>query len=101
MGSKKIEVSSFGLRISRAIRAEMGARRLSNRQFAKQLGRAEHYVRERVNDNSEWSLSDLQLICDLWSISIKKLMEESMYGLAASQDPDRDKENDYNPDEGA
>lgn len=79
----------------------MGARRLSNRQFAKQIGRAEHYVRERVNDNSEWSLSDLQLICNLWGISISQLMTESMYGLAASQNTERDLENGYDADEGA
>ncbi|MEK0215800.1 helix-turn-helix domain-containing protein [Bifidobacterium mongoliense] len=101
MGSKKIEVSRFGLRVSRAIRAEMGARRISNRQLAKQMGRAEHYVRERVNDNNEWSLSDIELICNLWGITIDKLFNTGTYGLAALQNDDRDIEAEYDADQGA
>ena len=77
MGKKKIEISNFGLEISRAIRSEMGIRRLSGRELAKSIGRGETYVRERVSDHQEWALSDIEKICELWDMNPSDLPKKA------------------------
>ena len=42
MGKKKIEISNFGLEISRAIRSEMGIRRLSEESWPSPLAEVRH-----------------------------------------------------------
>lgn len=77
MGKKKIEISSFGLQVSKAIRSEMGIRRVSGRELARQIDRGETYVRERIGDDKEWALSDIERICELWSLSPAELLSKS------------------------
>ena len=77
MGKKKIEISNFGLEISRAIRSEMGIRRLSGRELAKSIGRGETYVRDRVSDHQEWALSDIEKICELWDMNPSDLPKKA------------------------
>lgn len=53
----------FALLVSDAIRRELGAQRWSGREFARRLGRSEGYVRERLKDQYEWSLNDIDMLC--------------------------------------
>lgn len=74
MGRKKIEISSFGRQVSAAVRAEMGIGRLSGKELARRIGRGATYVRERVNDNQEWALSDIEAMCRLWNLTPEELI---------------------------
>lgn len=74
MGSKKIEVSRLGIIASTNIRAQLGIRRMSNRELARQMGRSESYVRARVNNEKEWTLNDLGIISNIWGISPSQLV---------------------------
>lgn len=74
VGSKKLEVSPFGLQVSKAIRSEMGIHRMSGRELAKTIGRGETYVRQRVADEKEWALSDISKICEAWDMSPEELI---------------------------
>ena len=74
MGRKKIEISSFGRQVSAAVRAEMGIWRLSGKELAKRIDRGATYVRERVNDNQEWALSDIESMCRLWNLTPEELI---------------------------
>ena len=76
MGRKKIEVSDFDKEISRAIRSGMGVRRLSGRALSRQIGRSETYIRSRIKDEAEWTLSDIELICQSWSITPDQLLNQ-------------------------
>lgn len=75
MGRKKIEISPFGREVSAAVRAEMGIRRISGTELAKRIGRGATYVRQRVNDNQEWALSDIEAMCQLWQITPTGLLD--------------------------
>lgn len=50
MGHGKIGVSDFALTVSAAIRAQMGIRRISNREIAKLIDRGATYVNSRIKD---------------------------------------------------
>lgn len=111
MGSKKIEVSKLGHIASTNIRAQLGIRRMSNRELARQMDRSESYVRARVNDEKEWTLNDLEIICRLWHLQPSQLVVEGgtatptaddladrivadpeSFDLAASTNPDKENE---------
>ncbi|PJM79972.1 helix-turn-helix domain-containing protein [Bifidobacterium scaligerum] len=90
MGSKKIEVSSLGKIASTNIRAQLGIRRMSNRELARKMDRSESYVRARVNDEKEWTLNDLEIISRIWGISPSQLvvpMVESSSVSSAADSP--------------
>ncbi|TPF91944.1 hypothetical protein BW14_10530 [Bifidobacterium sp. UTBIF-68] len=74
MGSKKIDVSALGKIVSTNIRAQLGIRRMSNRELARQMGRSESYVRARINDEKEWNLNDIGIISQIWAISPDRLV---------------------------
>lgn len=76
MGKKKMEVSEFGLRVSKAIRAGMGIRRKSGRALGEDIGRSYTYIQARVNNENEWSLSDIEAICDAWGITPEELLNQ-------------------------
>lgn len=76
MGRKKNEVSDFNRQISRAIRSGMGIRRLSGRALSRQINKSETYVRARVKDEIEWTLSDIESICDAWGITPEELLKQ-------------------------
>lgn len=76
MGKKKIEVSDFDKEISRAIRSGMGVRRLSGRALSRQIGRSETYIRSRIKDDAEWTLSDIERICQAWCITPDQLLDQ-------------------------
>ncbi|PZE23894.1 helix-turn-helix transcriptional regulator [Curtobacterium sp. MCBD17_028] len=59
------EPNEFAKLVSAAIRREMGNHRMSGRELARQLGKSEGYVRERVKDTYEWSLNDIEDFCEL------------------------------------
>lgn len=71
-----MEVSDFGLQISKAIRAGMGIRRQSGRSLGVDIGRSYTYIQARVNDESEWSLADIEAICDAWGITPEELLKQ-------------------------
>ena len=75
MGSNKIGVSKLGLVVSAAVRAQLGIRRMSNRELAREMKRGETYVRARVNDEKEWTLNDLEIICELWGLTPAQLIQ--------------------------
>lgn len=75
MGSNKIGVSKLGLVVSAAVRARLGIRRMSNRELAREMKRGETYVRARVNDEKEWTLNDLEIICELWGLTPAQLIQ--------------------------
>ena len=60
MGHGKIGVSDFTLTVSAAIRAQMGIRRISNREIAKLIDRGATYVNSRIKDENEWALGDIE-----------------------------------------
>lgn len=69
----KIEVSEFARRINIGVKSQMGIRRLSNRALARGIKRSEKYVRERVNDEQEWRIADLERMCELWRMTFGQL----------------------------
>lgn len=75
MGRNSIGVSGFALTVSKAIRAQLGMRRMSGRDLAKAIGRGQTYVRDRINDDKEWALGDLERMCDLWHLTPRQLIE--------------------------
>jgi hypothetical protein len=75
MGKKKMEISQFNLQVSRAIRSGMGARRLSGRELGRLIDKSETYIRARVSDEKEWSLLDIERICEAWGISPEELLK--------------------------
>lgn len=74
MGRKGIGVSGLALTVSRAIRAQVGMRRMNQSELARQIGRSGTYVRERINDEKEWAIGDLEKICDLWHMTPGQLI---------------------------
>ena len=68
MGSNKIGVSDFALTVSAAIRAQMGIRRISNREIAKLIDRGATYVNSRIKDENE-------RLCELWNMTPCELIE--------------------------
>ena len=64
----KIEVSEFARRINIGVKSQMGIRRLSNRALARGIKR-----RERVNDEQEWRIADLERMCELWRMTFGQL----------------------------
>jgi len=64
----KLEVSDYGKRINQRIDDERIRRGLSVRAFARLIGRSEKYVRDRLSEESEWALSDINRIADAWGI---------------------------------
>lgn len=75
MGSNKIGVSDFALTVSAAIRAQMGIRRISNREIAKLIDRGATYVNSRIKDENEWALGDIEKLCELWNMTPCELIE--------------------------
>lgn len=69
----KLEVSEFDRRINIGIKAQMGVRRLSNRALARQIERSEKYVRDRVNEDKEWAIADLERMCDIWNMTFGQI----------------------------
>lgn len=76
MGKQSIGMSDFGQHVSEAIRAGMGVRRLFGRALGSQINRSYSYVQARVNDEKEWALSDIERICDVWSITPDQLLNQ-------------------------
>lgn len=76
MGKKKNEVSDFDRQISRSIRSGMGIRLLSGRALSRQIGKSETYIRSRVKDEAEWTLSDIERICEAWGITPDELLKQ-------------------------
>lgn len=75
MERNAIEISDFGLRVSRAIRGQLGERRLSGRQLAEGIGRSHGYVRARIADEQEWKLADIARICRFLDITPEELLK--------------------------
>lgn len=85
MGSKKIEVSGLGHVASKNIRALLGIRRMSNRELARQMERSESYVRARVNDEKEWALNDIEIICRIWHLQPFQMVIEGGATMPAAE----------------
>ena len=47
----------------------MGDRRMSGRELARQLGKSEAYVRERLNDKFEFTLGDVERFTDFLGVA--------------------------------
>ena len=56
--------AEFARLVSGAIDRELGAQRWSGRRFADILGKSEGYVRERRTGKYEWSLNDVEALCE-------------------------------------
>ena len=54
---------------------------MSNRELARQMDRSESYVRARVNDEKEWTLNDLEIICRIWHMEPCQLVLENMQSV--------------------
>lgn len=48
---------------------------MNQSEFARLIGRSPTYVRERINDEKEWALGDLERMCKLWSLTPTQLIE--------------------------
>lgn len=48
---------------------------MSGRDLAKAIGRGETYVRDRINDDKEWALGDIERMCKLWSLTPGQLID--------------------------
>lgn len=77
MGRNSIGVSGFALTVSKAVRAQIGIRRMSGRDLAKAIGRGPTYVRERIADEKEWALGDLERMCKLWDMTPGQLIDSA------------------------
>ena len=60
---------AFAQLVASAIRREMGDRRMSGRALARELGKSEKYVRERINGMFEFSLNDVDGFCTFIGIA--------------------------------
>ncbi len=67
--------SDLARAVSRAFRREIGDRRISGRAFAREIGKSEKYVRDRLNDVYEFGLDDIAAFCDLIGTSPKDFFE--------------------------
>ena len=76
MGRKKIEVSDFDKEICLGSRSCMVVRIIFGRALSRQIGRSETYIRSRIKDEAEWTLSDIELICQAWSITPDQLLNQ-------------------------
>jgi transcriptional regulator with XRE-family HTH domain len=70
----------FALLVAAEIRREMGDMRMSGRALAQAIGKSEKYVRERVNNNFEFSLNDIEAFCQIIGVS----PEEFIYRVESS-----------------
>lgn len=63
--------------MSREIRKELGARKMSGRDLASKIGRSEHYVRARLNDQVEFNLGDVRDIAAVFGITTSELLRRA------------------------
>lgn len=54
------EPGEFAKAVSREFRREQGDRRISGREIARQIGKSEKYVRERLADALSFTLNDVE-----------------------------------------
>ncbi|KAB5608379.1 hypothetical protein [Bifidobacterium jacchi] len=48
---------------------------MNQSEFARLIGRSPTYVRERINDEKEWALGDIERMCKLWGLTPTQLIE--------------------------
>lgn len=75
MGKNKVAVSDFDRYVNQKILATMGVMRISGNTLARQMKRSPTYVYKRLNEESEWNVGDIALICKAWDMSIDELLE--------------------------
>lgn len=76
MGRRKNGVSTFGLKVSAAIRAEAGMRLMSASDIARAIGKSQSYVHDRMYDDKEWTLADLGELTELWDMTLEELLRK-------------------------
>ena len=81
MGSKRNEMGEFGRRVSAAVRIEAAARHQTGKDLAAILGKSAPYVSRRINDDAEWTITDLGRLCDAWGIPPERLLSSAKTGM--------------------
>lgn len=82
--NKSSEPSPFGLAVRAEILAEMGRRQMNILQLTELVPRGKSYLYERLSKaEKELALSDVESICDAFSIPIAPLMERAERAVLA------------------
>lgn len=78
MGTTAQGASDFGRAIARYIRRELGDRQISNREYARNIGRSEFYVRSRIGADAEkeFSLGDIDETCKYFGITVEQMLAD-------------------------
>lgn len=69
-----ISVSDFDKQVNKRILANLGVQRMSGRGLAKRIGRSSTYVLTRLNEQSEWTLGDINLISHAFGTTVSELL---------------------------
>ena len=75
IAKNKVAVSDFDRDVNKKILARMGVMRISGNTLASQMKRSPTYVYKRLNEESEWNIGDIALICEAWNISVDDLLQ--------------------------
>lgn len=64
----------FALALNAAIRAEMGAQRVTGKELAARIGRSQNYVSMRLRDEFGFNLDDLAFIAEALGMDPAELL---------------------------
>lgn len=79
------EPGEFAKAVSREFRREQGDRRLSGRQIAKEIGKSEKYVRERLADVLSFTLNDVEAFARFCGYSPEEFVQRIERDLPAPE----------------
>ncbi|MBB2959632.1 helix-turn-helix domain-containing protein [Pseudoclavibacter helvolus] len=78
MGRPKQDAAGvFARSLSRIVRRELGDRNMSRSKLAELMGKSEPYVRARINDQTDFTLNDLENIARAFDIAPIELLRHA------------------------
>lgn len=66
---KQDSAGTFARSLSRIVRRELGDRNMSRTKLAELMGKSEPYVRARINDQTDFTLNDLERIAEAFDVA--------------------------------
>lgn len=64
--------------LSTIIRMQLTKAGLTQIQLAKEIGKSKGYVSERLNDDSQWTTNDIEMIADALDMDAYQLMHQAL-----------------------
>lgn len=74
---KQDSAGTFARSLSRIVRRELGDRNMSRTKLAELMGKSEPYVRARINDQTDFTLNDLENIARAFDIAPIELLRHA------------------------